>query len=691
MSDSTRPTAGLRLKFILALSLVGLLSVSAFGLLSSLIASQEGNAPTINVSGRQRMLSQRIAKFALRFSTAEDAAEREFARAQLSDAITLMETSHEALTHGNESMGIPAGLSPAMQEMYFGDHDPLDSMVAGYLKHAKTIAAKESLDPADPDLRAVVAYAQKPLLGRLNEAVKQYEVESNEAVATMEDIELGIMLATLCLLILEGVFIFRPMERHLVRQFEEITASKDRLQKRERAMQLILDSTGDAMVSVTADGVLLPERSAALQAWFGTPKEGADLSEFLYGDSGESDPIMMSMGFEQISMGILPPDVAIAQMPDTLERGDKIYSIAYRPTDGPDGQVRSVLVVFSDITAERQRERAEREMKEVYAVVRRMMGDRRGFELFLEEAGRLVSSLSAQASDKPKLLRTLHTLKGNAAVYGLGILAETVHAAESRLIANEETDVETRVIEDVFQGWQASVSRLESFLERNSEQDTIELLRSEYDDHVDHLRSRDEFNELLPIVARWTQERVEAPCKDVLSLAERIAERQEKQLEVVLRGGEHRLPRERFDGFWRSLVHVARNAVDHGLEPPAQRIAANKPASGRIELEVAVSDDEIRVSFEDDGRGIDWGRIGAKARDAGLPFQSHEDRVAALFASGISTADVVTDLSGRGVGASAVLESVQAIGGHARITTSAGRGTRFDFTFPNPGETGLAA
>ena len=80
-----------------------------------------------------------------------------------------------------------------------------------------------------------------------------------------------------------------------------------------------------------------------------------------------------------------------------------------------------------------------------------------------------------------------------------------------------------------------------------------------------------------------------------------------------------------------------------------------------------------------------------QARDAGLPFQSHEDRVAALFASGISTADVVTDLSGRGVGASAVLESVQAIGGHARITTSAGRGTRFDFTFPNPGETGLAA
>lgn len=431
MPDFERPTRGLRVKFVLALALVGLLSVSAYGLLSGLIASQEGNAPTINVSGRQRMLSQRIAKFALRFSAGTGTEEREFAREQLRDAITLMETSHEALVRGDASMGIPAGLSPAMQEMYFGDREPLDAMVSGYLDHAKAIAAKQALDPSDQDLQAVVAYAQEPLLARLNQAVKRYEVESSETVETMKDIELGIMLATLCLLVLEGLFIFRPMERHLVRQFEELTASKDRLEKRERAMQLVLDSTGDAMVSVTAGGTLLPERSAALESWFGIPEDGANLSEFLYGDRDDSDPVMMAMGFEQMAMGVLPPDVATAQMPDALERGQQVYSITYRPTTGPDGEVRSVLVVFSDVTAERQRERAEREMKEVYSVVRRMIDDRRGFELFLEEAGRLVNALSGLTSDKPKLLRTLHTLKGNAAVYGLGILADTVHEAES--------------------------------------------------------------------------------------------------------------------------------------------------------------------------------------------------------------------------------------------------------------------
>ena len=97
------------------------------------------------------------------------------------------------------------------------------------------------------------------------------------------------------------------------------------------------------------------------------------------------------------------------------------------------------------------------------------------------------------------------------------------------------------------------------------------------------------------------------------------------------------------------------------------------------------------MAFQDDGRGIDWSRIGTKAREAGLPFETHGDRVAALFASGISTAETVTDLSGRGVGAAAVLESVESIGGRATLSTSAGRGTRFEFVFPNAETTALAA
>ena len=125
-----------------------------------------------------------------------------------------------------------------------------------------------------------------------------------------------------------------------------------------------------------------------------------------------------------------------------------------------------------------------------------------------------------------------------------------------------------------------------------------------------------------------------------------------------------------------NLVEV-RNAVDHGLEPPADREAAGKPPVGTIRLRAAEADGRVVIEIRDDGRGIDWNRVAQKARLLGLPWDQPEDLVAALFADGLSTKDSVSETSGRGVGLAAVRAACRELGGDVSVTSEPGKGSCF--------------
>jgi two-component system chemotaxis sensor kinase CheA len=137
----------------------------------------------------------------------------------------------------------------------------------------------------------------------------------------------------------------------------------------------------------------------------------------------------------------------------------------------------------------------------------------------------------------------------------------------------------------------------------------------------------------------------------------------------------------RFRPFWSSFVHAVRNAIDHGIEPPQERIAAGKDPAGRIRLSMTSTHAEIIVELADDGRGIDWVLVAKKAMLAGLPHDRPEDLVAALFADGISTRSDTSELSGRGVGLAALRATAQELGGRVEITSSAGAGTTLRVRF----------
>ena len=134
------------------------------------------------------------------------------------------------------------------------------------------------------------------------------------------------------------------------------------------------------------------------------------------------------------------------------------------------------------------------------------------------------------------------------------------------------------------------------------------------------------------------------------------------------------------------LIHLLRNSVDHGLEPASERAAAGKPAEGLVTLSAAQEGHHIVISVGDDGRGIDRGKVLAKARSLGLvgddEAPSEQDVLQLIFRPGFSTAARVTSISGRGVGMDVVQQNIQKLGGQVLVESEPGAGARFVVKLP---------
>jgi len=144
-----------------------------------------------------------------------------------------------------------------------------------------------------------------------------------------------------------------------------------------------------------------------------------------------------------------------------------------------------------------------------------------------------------------------------------------------------------------------------------------------------------------------------------------------------------RLEPEHWAPLWSELVHVVRNAVDHGIETPNERRAAGKSEIGRVRLRSRYLGSSYVVDIEDDGRGIDWREIERRCVELGRPSQMRADLLDALLSPGFTTRSSVTDTSGRGFGLAALAKTVAELSGKISVETELGRGTRWILTFPN--------
>jgi len=160
----------------------------------------------------------------------------------------------------------------------------------------------------------------------------------------------------------------------------------------------------------------------------------------------------------------------------------------------------------------------------------------------------------------------------------------------------------------------------------------------------------------------------------------------DKEIELTITGADTELDKSVVEKIGDPLMHLIRNAMDHGLEPTAVRLAAGKPATGRVELKAFHDSGSIVIEVVDDGGGLARERIRAKAIDKGIISEhqvlSEQEIANLIFEAGFSTAEKVTNLSGRGVGMDVVRRNIEALRGTVDVSSQEGIGTRFTLRLP---------
>ncbi|TCI27418.1 chemotaxis protein CheA [Exiguobacterium sp. SH3S2] len=195
-------------------------------------------------------------------------------------------------------------------------------------------------------------------------------------------------------------------------------------------------------------------------------------------------------------------------------------------------------------------------------------------------------------------------------------------------------------------------------------------------------------NELQSLVLTLRMMPIEQVFNRFPRMVRSVAKDIHKKVQLDISGADTELDRTVIDEIGDPLVHLIRNAIDHGIELPDKRVQAGKPQQGRLALRAYHGGNRVFIEIEDDGAGINVDKVRSKALERGVitteeaAAMTDNELAMLIFAPGFSTADVVTDLSGRGVGLDVVKNKIESLGGVVTLETVVGQGTKFQVSLP---------
>jgi len=391
------------------------------------------------------------------------------------------------------------------------------------------------------------------------------------------------------------------------------------------------------------------------------------------------------------------------------------------------GRLARLMIIAEDVSEKRALERSleakQREMDETIAHLAELARlDPELYAAFFEEALEILERSTQALSDlrtadnREKLIssmfRDMHTLKGNAMSFGLIRVAAKAHwvedgfavlrenaasLSETIIVETEEKVAELQQVLDRIQSMANQVLHQSTESAQTREQDRpakleieverIEALLRWVEQHaleVDTPLSK----ELLARVRALTLIPLSRLYQRLPKLVSELAQELGKEVAPLqLEGGGVAISPAVFNKLSNTLVHLLRNAVDHGIEAPRQRQSKGKASHATIAVRCSVNDAEVCLTVSDDGRGIDGPSLVRRAKDKGLLAQDKvlEGQAAlnVIFIPGFSTAEHVTDVSGRGVGMDAVKATVEELKGAVEIQSTLEVGTTFLIRIPN--------
>ena len=539
-------------------------------------------------------------------------------------------------------------------------------------------------------IRGVAARIIRPLAHLTEVAIAVAEGRRNKRFKIWTDDEIGVLGGAFNQMLQELDNSYKSLEslnRTLENRVEERTRE---LGHRNRDMRLVLDNVNQGFLTMSRSGMLAEERSAIVTRWLGPSPPQQTFAAYV-GGRDRTFAEAFQLGYEVLLEGLLPLELCLDQLPKRLRHDGRELEFSYhaiqeqgvdrKTLHGLPNTFHGLLIVINDITEQVQHARQEADRAELLAMVQGFMTDRSGFMAFFDEVAHLLETYGDPESDLVTRKRALHTIKGNAGLAGFRVVADLCHHAEEQLADGDETQV-ADTSRALVERWQTLGDTLATLLGERG-RDVVEVQAGELAGLIDELRGTGAPDRIFVRLSEWTLEPAERPLGRLARHARSLAQRLGKgEIQVDVDGGGVRVDPQRWKGLWSELVHVVRNAIDHGMESPDERRATRKPAQPRLSLRTATIGERLIIEIEDDGRGVDWEALRVIAQQKGMPCTSPEELTAVLLAADVTTRSKATLTSGRGMGLASVADRVRELGGNIAVKSHKGKGTQFRVSLP---------
>ncbi|MDR3541423.1 MAG: [Fe-Fe] hydrogenase large subunit C-terminal domain-containing protein [Desulfosporosinus sp.] len=488
---------------------------------------------------------------------------------------------------------------------------------------------------------------------------------------------------------------------------------------RTQSIRNLLDNAGQGFLSFGSDLLIHNEYSSECTKIFARDIHGLRFSQLIFSEDVGQENFLASLLvkvlnnndplFREIYLPLLPTEVTI---------DSRVISIEYKLIEAENGSESYYMVILTDITDRRTLEtKIEQErnlLKMVVNVVLNYVDFNQTTKEYINFCERRLQEIldnrnKATLADKvTEIFRHVHTFKGSFAQLGLSSVVANLHDLETEiellkknLVAYDLTltDVEDFFAEFSLQTWlDDDISGLQDILGQDffSKDDELVIDGSkliEIEKKIETILTPVECKILIPELRKLRYKSFDWLLKSYPEYVANLAERLEKSVYVLIKQDDPILVNpDRFYDFSKSLIHIFRNAVDHGLESVYERLEEGKEEFGIITCTISETEKQVCLSITDDGRGIDAENLRNKAVASRLRtkeevnLMTDEEAIQLIFEDGLSTKDDVNDLSGRGVGLAAVLSELNKLGGSVVVKTELGVGSGFNFCLPKETE-----
>ena len=493
------------------------------------------------------------------------------------------------------------------------------------------------------------------------------------------------------------------------KQQDDLKEISDVLNEKSHKVRALLDNAEQGFLSFGYDFLIDKEYSKECERLLGKDLEGKDITDVLYFEDEEKKAFLKEALLNVVNEEIeLIKDAMLSLLPKEVIVNRRAIRLEYKILEN-----KTFMIVLTNITKEKILEKKIAKEQEILKMIVVIVSEptqfyelKDDFEKFIANKKVLINPNHSFQVNLSELYRDIHTFKGSFAQLYMQNCVKSLHSLETELSSlatlenGENEDLSDLLEKSDMKRWLEDdlyiikeILGME-FFDKQHKLEVDDKFIFNIEDKITYLLQTDKqhintYEDILNEINRARGTTLNHALSIYPKLVQEIARKQDKKLqEFKIIGGEDILTPIHFKPFIKSLIHLFRNAVDHGIEDSEKRLILDKSEESHISCHIESTKEYFKIIVSDDGAGIDVEKLKAKAILLNLytPFElesmSKKDILQLIFIDSLSTNDSITELSGRGIGMGAIRAEIEKLSGEIEVESELDKGSRFILKVP---------